>query len=224
MLSPAGIGTKVSGHSAWLDAPAAASYHRMLAAGCPGGGITDAGRTNAEQVAIFLQRYTTSWLHSSHRDRRTWLGHTYWRRVGVASAATPGESNHETGRALDLAGSALAWVRAHGAAYGWQRDRVTGEAWHIEYIESTDQHRAVAVAQTKTPPRTKTAPVEDIMRFVVTAQLNANGSRDYYVVGPDGVRYIGNPAALAPLTTLYGQPVVMNKGDITNLISALGRA
>lgn len=68
------------------------------------------------------------------------------------------------------------------------------------------------------------APLEELMRFVVTVQPNEAGGHDYYLIGPSGVRYIGNPAALGPLETLYGKPTPMNKGDVTNLINTLGRA
>lgn len=124
--------------SHWLDAPAAASYLRMVADGCPSG-ITSAGRTNAEQVDIFLSRYTTNYAASSKKDRRVWQGRTYWRLAGVASAANPGTSNHEDGRALDLPDAPEAWVRAHGAAYGWIADRVPGEPWHVEYRPTAQQ-------------------------------------------------------------------------------------
>jgi hypothetical protein len=111
------IGATVKGEWAWLDAPAAASYDRMLADGCPTGGITDAGRTNAEQWEMW-RLYLAGKLK--------------------ATAAYPGTSKHETGRALDLTGAALAWVRAHGVDYGWIRDAVRNEPWHCEYMSAWD--------------------------------------------------------------------------------------
>jgi hypothetical protein len=113
------IGTKTSGRVAWLEAGAGASYARMRAAGCPAGGITDAGRTNAEQWALW-RAYKAGRLH--------------------ATAAYPGTSKHETGRALDLSGTALAWVRAHGVTYGWMHDRIKNELWHCEYEAGHDNH------------------------------------------------------------------------------------
>lgn len=119
LLSPAGIGVKTNGRSAWLDAPAAASYRRMLAAGMPAGGITDAGRTNPEQWELW-RAYLAGKLK--------------------ATAAYPGTSKHETGRALDLTGAALAWARAHGREFGWIPDLVPNEPWHIEYRADRDKH------------------------------------------------------------------------------------
>jgi len=151
------IGAKTSsGKAAWLDADAAASYQRMLAAGCPAGGITDAGRTYEEQVALFTARYTTSYLLSSMKDKRTWQGKSWWRKRNVASAATPGTSNHETGRALDLTGLTKAWVRAYGTQYGWIKDRVSGEDWHLEYIKSYDRYYRPTPAPIPTTPNIPT--------------------------------------------------------------------
>lgn len=114
------IGAKRSGRPAWLRADAAASYTRMLTAGMPTGGITDAGRTNAEQWQLW------------------WA---YLRGELAATAAYPGTSLHETGLALDLTGAALAWVRAWGRPYGWVIDTVPGEPWHVVYVPELDQHR-----------------------------------------------------------------------------------
>jgi hypothetical protein len=106
--------TIAKGH--WLAAAPAASYKRMRAARCPAG-ITDAGRTNAEQWDL-------------------------WRRFKAgllkATAAYPGTSKHEKGNALDLPEPARAWVRKHGDDYGWIKDRVRNEPWHFEYDPSRD--------------------------------------------------------------------------------------
>lgn len=111
-----------AGH--WLDVAAAASYARMRAAGMPGGGITEAGRTRARQQELYAQ-YLAGQL--------------------VAYAARPGESKHETGSALDLvtAHAAHRWMLTHGAAYGWTRPLLHAtkpEPWHWEYRASADRH------------------------------------------------------------------------------------
>lgn len=112
------IGTKRSGRTAWLEPGAAAAYQRMLAAGMPAGCITDAGRTYEEQEALWR---------------------AYLRGELVAYAAYPGTSSHETGRALDLAEPARSWVRSHGADFGWMKDRVRREPWHMEYEVVADK-------------------------------------------------------------------------------------
>ncbi|GEM_PF-2923604 len=102
----------------WLDSDAAASYARMLAAGCPPG-VTSAGRTIVEQTAL----------------RRAWL------RGEGSFALPPGQSEHERGLALDLPEPARTWVRTHGRAYGWVKDVNPVEPWHVEYVRDLDQHK-----------------------------------------------------------------------------------
>lgn len=133
------IGTTDFG-SHWLERYAAASWFRMVRDGCPAAGITDAGRTHQEQVEVFLRYFTTSYAASAKHDRRVWNGQTYWRRDGKPSAATPGsiQARHTYGRALDLNGATKAWVRAHGHRYGWIKDLVSGEDWHMEYQPGRD--------------------------------------------------------------------------------------
>lgn len=112
----------------WLGPAAAASYRRMRDAGLPAGGVTDAGRTFAEQAVLYAR---------------------YLRGELVATAARPGTSSHESGRALDLSGPARAWVRAHGRDFGWLRDRVRREPWHLEYVLVLDRR---LTSGARTPP------------------------------------------------------------------------
>lgn len=103
------IGTTTGGATAWLADAAAASYAAMLAAGMPAGGITSAGRSYAEQAALYAEK-------------------------GPSLAAKPGTSNHEKGLALDIStsSSAQAWLLDHGAENGWTRP-LDYEPWHWEY-------------------------------------------------------------------------------------------
>lgn len=159
----------------------------------PAGGITDAGRTYAEQLGLFLARYTTNYEASSKRDRRWFQGKNWWRKVGVASAATPGYSKHETGRALDLAGSARDWARTHGKAYGWIADLVRDEPWHLEYQSVYDKRASgpppvppVTVPEPTTPPAPQhfdiwelemTSFIEDALAAAYRAETGRDPSR-----------------------------------------------
>lgn len=159
-ITQARIGTTRSGRPAWLERAAAASYRRMIEDGCPTGGITDAGRTRAEQQSLW----------SAYLQGRL-----------VATAARPGTSKHETGRALDLAEPARAWVRRHGARYGWMRDRVRNEPWHMEYEYARDTQLGRAPKPAPIAPTRKKAPT------MVIIQL---GSR-YRVISGDRLAGIG---------------------------------
>lgn len=141
-----------AGH--WLDAPAAASYFRMLAAGMPRGGITDAGRTYAQQQVMYAR---------------------YLRGELLATAARPGTSKHEKGNALDLSGAAREWVRSHGRQFGWLIDQVAREPWHMEYAISLDR-RLFATPEpvvSATPMRVREDTVKTVTyggrTYVVTA-------------------------------------------------------
>ena len=61
-----------------------------------------------------------------------------WRqlgRCGISAAATPGRSNHESGRALDI--SNYSAVRSKLSARGWKQT-VAGDLVHFDHISSPD--------------------------------------------------------------------------------------
>lgn len=62
-----------------------------------------------------------------------------WRKGHGNKAARPGMSNHQSGRALDIAvvsvPEALAWLEANAASFGFKRT-VKTEPWHWEHVES----------------------------------------------------------------------------------------
>lgn len=61
-----------------------------------------------------------------------------WRKGQGNKAARPGQSNHQSGRALDialLASGAREWLDANAASFGFKRT-VKSEPWHWEYVAS----------------------------------------------------------------------------------------
>ncbi len=127
------IKTVIDDKGRWLSAAAARSYLRMRAAGMPAGGIASAGRTYAEQQAL-------------------WDAY----KAGTGNlAARPGTSRHETGRAIDITRSTPAQLWAAAGAlplsvslaettraecFGWVRD-VKSEPWHFVYFPKLDTLR-----------------------------------------------------------------------------------
>jgi hypothetical protein len=107
-----------TGEPGWLNADAAAAYERMKRDGMPGDSLSDAGRTYAEQKELY---------------------EAYLRGELEATAARPGESLHEVGDAIDIKDPARSWVRAR-PEYGFVKDTVANEPWHMVYRASTDQH------------------------------------------------------------------------------------
>ncbi|HEY5923213.1 MAG TPA: D-alanyl-D-alanine carboxypeptidase family protein [Kofleriaceae bacterium] len=61
-----------------------------------------------------------------------------WRNRRGNKAARPGSSNHQSGRALDIAvisePGALAWLETNAASFGFKRT-VKSEPWHWEYVD-----------------------------------------------------------------------------------------
>lgn len=100
-----------TGMPAWLSPLAALAYERAKRDGMPGGCVSDAGRTYAEQ-------------------RQMW--DAYRRGELIATAAYPGTSKHERGNALDLREPARSWLRSR-PEYGFVKDRVSNEPWHFEH-------------------------------------------------------------------------------------------
>lgn len=61
-----------------------------------------------------------------------------WRRGRGNKAARPGESNHQSGRALDIAvqsAGAFEWLEANAVTFRFKRT-VKGEPWHWEYVDA----------------------------------------------------------------------------------------
>src|SRR5688572_8512713 len=86
-------------------------------------------RSYQQQVDLFLSRYVT-W--NTGNSYKYWNGRRYYKRDGVAMAATPGTSNHGLGLADDLAeerdgdsglesmsDNQLLWMRDYAPKFGF---------------------------------------------------------------------------------------------------------
>ena len=71
---------------------------------------------------------------------RTWFEHG---RCGITAASEPGESNHETGRALDI-GNDEDWIAILGA-HGWDHT-VPEDPVHFDHLASPDARGADVLA------------------------------------------------------------------------------
>jgi uncharacterized protein (TIGR03382 family) len=112
----AGAGIKFSG-SAVLPylAPGARDDLKKVAAGGGTMQLTSAFRTVAQQYLLYR------WYQEG--------------RCGITAAATPGRSNHETGRAVDL-GNYDSYI-SRMSAHGWSHD-VAGDPVHFDHLASAD--------------------------------------------------------------------------------------
>lgn len=149
-----------NGKPAWLREDAAGAYERMKRAGMPAGCVSDAGRTYAEQAEMY-RRYLAGEL--------------------PATAARPGTSKHETGIALDVAEPARKWVRKFGKYYGWQKDRVRNEPWHMEHDPKRDRSKHVKVKRTgKLDAATYRAVSRAVARPRINKPSKASGKRAFW--------------------------------------------
>ncbi len=132
--------------------PAARAMRAMVVAARADGhelSATGTWRSYERQRSMFLERYVP---HNTGHGRKIWNGTAYWKRTaGVASAATPGRSNHGLGLAVDLSDSPTArisdrnlrWLAAHGPSFGFW-NTVRSERWHWSYCLGDDVPDGVA--------------------------------------------------------------------------------
>jgi hypothetical protein len=106
-----------------------------------------------------------------------------WKKGRGNKAARPGMSNHQSGRALDIAVNsvpgAFEWLERHGPTYGFKRT-VASEPWHWEYVDvpiargaikrvSRKSAKAAKAAKTaKRPAKRGTAPRATVHRVAST--------------------------------------------------------
>lgn len=100
-------------------------------------------RSYERQEQMFTHRYSPSPIDG--RPTKKWKGVEYWQRPNVAMAATPGNSNHGLGVAIDLAqrsrGGALEpvgpatlkWLAENGPSFGFWNS-VKSETWHWPFF------------------------------------------------------------------------------------------
>jgi hypothetical protein len=102
----------------------------------------DIYRSLASQETLFRQRYSPTPLVG--RPTKFWAGETWWLKPKMATAATPGSSNHGWARAIDLAefvdgnrvgisDRSVQWLIDHAAEFGFSAE-LQQEKWHWRYF------------------------------------------------------------------------------------------
>lgn len=125
---------------------------------------TGAYRSYESQVALFLQRYTDTYLplRNVTTSTRTYQGKTWYLRRGMAPAASPGTSNHGYGIAIDLGWwtgvnapglSDIAGITSKANGWKWLQDNAESfgfswegakpgqagwEPWHLRHVVGND--------------------------------------------------------------------------------------
>ncbi len=117
-------------------------------------------RTYQQQVDLFLRRYVDHYDPKiTTTSYKWWNGKRWYKRIGVAAAATPGTSNHGWGLAIDTAldrepedgldpadavsiTPALTWMINNAPRFGFSWE-LQSEPWHIRYCHGDTLPEAV---------------------------------------------------------------------------------
>lgn len=121
----------------------------------------DAYRTFTSQETLFYQRYTTTYIAGT--STKTYLGQTWYLKLGMAMAAVPGTSNHGWGLALDTAewtgagvkgiSSSVAWqwILANAGTFGFSWE-AQSEPWHLRlYTGDVPTQRVIDYENSNNP-------------------------------------------------------------------------
>jgi len=112
--------------------------------------LADSYRRYWVQEWVFRDRYRNPWNALCTWTYKVWNGAKWWKRHGVAMAATPGTSNHGWGLAFDACwlvdgkiigitanSLAMAWMEQNAPSFGFYWN-VKSEPWHLEYCPGDD--------------------------------------------------------------------------------------
>lgn len=115
--------------------------------------VWSAGRSHADQVAIFEDNYVPVNRGRKYSTDRGYAGRIWARKPGGVSVASPDYgSNHQDGMAFDIHPAAIQnWLKSNGLRFGisWDEGRRVGEDWHFRVIPSRDQYTADGIPNVK---------------------------------------------------------------------------
>lgn len=147
-------------------------------------------RSLQAQISLFERRYDREFVEGRNvkTSSRTWNGVRYYKKKGVAAAASPGTSNHGWGLAVDMAldkdhrpgfdpddavsiGPALNYLYANAERFGWSWE-LQSEPWHLRYVAGDDipqavrdYERGLVAAGSPPPPEPNPTPRRPVLRL-----------------------------------------------------------
>lgn len=155
----------------------------------------DPYRPYAEQWRIFFDRYTTTYRPGA--ERKVFQGVVYYKKYGKASAATPGDSNHGLGIAIDFkqAGNrytkVVRWLLSKSHLYGFSWE-IQSEPWHLRYVSGDFLPGAVvrfeATNGTPQVPMPPQSGQEEDEMAALKGMYNALGDDAIFFVYSDGTK------------------------------------
>jgi hypothetical protein len=202
----------------------------------------DTYRTYDVQYRTFMARYIPEVKWNTQppgttNQRKVFNGIGYWKRIGVATSAVPGTSNHGWARAIDMGVriftdqdkyvikyveydpdgsgpivSALRWLEAGQAVrYGFSWETVPSEPWHIRDVTGDLIPEAVIKWEqdnSPVPPPPPPLPIEDEDEMRIF---------DYAPNTTNWVRLVGNGTTLTHVQAEYNALLVRAGAPIVTI-------
>jgi D-alanyl-D-alanine carboxypeptidase. len=169
--------------------------------------ITSGTRTDAQQEALFRERYVLAGQVNGRRvyDTRRWNGSLWYRISAAGTVAAPGTSNHQEGgpngpRSIDIRDTGAdygvtrrgtvrdKWMEQHAGDYGFENEGYGfGEPWHKTFRGEIGDGSTVPA----------TAPAAEVIGKLVFSQVVKDRqvfliSRNYDL-GPSGADGLAGP-------------------------------
>ena len=104
----------------------------------------DTYRSLETQEYGFYQRYTTDVIPG--QKPKVYKGQAWYLKKGMAVLATPGQSKHNLGIAIDIAnanGKRLEWLKKNAVSFGFSWEVVPSEPWHLRYVAGDNKPERV---------------------------------------------------------------------------------
>ena len=104
----------------------------------------DTYRSLETQEYGFYQRYTTDVI--AGQKPKVYKGQAWYLKKGMAVLATPGQSKHNLGIAIDIAnanGKRLEWLKKNAVSFGFSWEVVPSEPWHLRYVAGDNKPERV---------------------------------------------------------------------------------
>ena len=182
-------------------------------------------RSYAEQEALFRSRYEPGGTGGGCKN---WNGVQWCKKSAkLATAATPGSSNHGWGLAVDSAfdtdpsdglgpddAAAIVahpqwpWLLANAARFGWSWE-LQSEPWHLRYVTGDTIPQAVLDFETNDPGETDMA----LVAYIAKPPTGRTGNPPWMICVDGAVRYATNEDA-----TAVQRHVVLNDEQYDHLL------
>lgn len=195
-------------------------------------------RPYTAQETLFRSRYSPT---GQGGGCKTWNGQRWCKKSSnLATAATPGASNHGWGLAIDAAWDSdltdgigpddatyieshpgWSWLLANAERFGFSWE-LQSEPWHLRYVTGDNVPAAVLAFERPAKPDPTPDPEEDNMNPKPVALLRMDGQLAVYAQTSIGKWWVDSEDTLTTLRSIYGMDVQVIPAGWNGLMSASG--